>query len=53
MRVRMLIGGAIGDVPHEPGDVLDVPDAQANRWVKAGIAEELDEKPSRRKSKED
>lgn len=36
----MLIGGCIGDEPHEPGDVLDAPPTQAKRWIKAGIAEE-------------
>lgn len=37
----MLVGGAIGDEPHEPGDTVDAPEAQAKRWVKAGIAEEI------------
>ena len=42
----MLIGGAIGDEAHEAGDVVEVQSAaQAKRWIKAGIAEEWDQRP--------
>lgn len=41
MKVRVLIGGALGDVPHEPGDILEVAPRQGQRWIDAGIAEKV------------
>lgn len=41
MRAKVLIGGAIGDVGHEPGDIIEGSVAQVEAWVAAGIAEPL------------
>lgn len=39
-KVRILIGGALGDVPHYPGDIIEAPTSRkAAEWIAAGIAE--------------
>lgn len=39
MKVRMLTGIAAHDYAYSPGAEVDVPDAEARRWISAGIAE--------------
>ena len=47
MRVKSLIGGAVGDTAHNPGDVIECTHAQAAAWIEAGIAEPLETKTKR------
>lgn len=36
---RSLIGGAIGDEPFEPGDLIPVPPDKEAEWLAAGVIE--------------
>jgi hypothetical protein len=38
-KYKSLIGGAIGDVGFEPGDLIDVPDNKVEVWLAAGLIE--------------
>lgn len=40
-RYRSLIGGAIGDLGFEPGDIIEVPAAKEAEWLEAGLIEPL------------
>lgn len=55
MRVRSLVGGAIGDKPHGPGDVIEGDASQVEAWIEAGIAEPIapPSKPTQRRSRPD
>lgn len=53
MKLRMLTGMEGPTVSRVAGDVVDVPDAEAERLVDAGFAElALDDAPSRRAPRE-
>ena len=39
MRYRSLIGGAIGDIGFDAGDLIDVPDDRVDVWLAAGLIE--------------
>ncbi len=39
MRYRSLVGGAIGDIGFEAGDLIDVPDDKVDVWLAGGLIE--------------
>jgi hypothetical protein len=47
MRYKSLIGGAIGDVGFESGDMIDVPDHKVDEWLAAGLIEPAPQKKAK------
>jgi hypothetical protein len=47
MKHRSLIGGAIGDVGFEPGDLIEVPDHKVDEWLAAGLIEPAPQKKAK------
>jgi len=48
LKVRILTGIASPTWSYAPGDIADVDEKEAARWIKAGIAEPVEEKKSKK-----
>lgn len=42
MKVKALVGGAIGEVPFAVGDTIDLDDPTAQSWIEQGLVEDPD-----------
>ena len=49
MRIMFLVGVAGGWYAHAPGEVADVPQRDAERWIEAGVAEPVGDVPPAKK----
>ena len=50
-KIKMLVSLAGSDFVHEAGSIIDVTDAEALRYVDAGIAENIESAPIERATK--